>query len=92
MLVENNYISLKEVIEFLQKATISDILLIREIAKNGLSLMEFRELQEAVDDAEIWEQRKEEFYQLRQDDKDFAEQYEDNEEAFEEWFEEQGQL
>ncbi len=36
------------------------------------------------------ENAKAEFYQLREDDKDFAEQYAENE--FEDWYKEQGKL
>jgi hypothetical protein len=92
MLVNNAYIDLSKVIEFLRGACISDINAIGEIAKNGLSIMDFEALQEAIDDAEIWEMKKEEFYQLRNDDEKFAEQYDDTDEDFEEWFDEQGKL
>ena len=90
LLVNNGYISLENVINFLREATISDILLIAEIGEKGLSLLDYKALQEAIDEAEIWEMKKEEFYQLRDDDEKFAEQYDEDE--FEEWFEDQGKL
>jgi hypothetical protein len=92
LIVDNGYIDKSIVIDFLRNASISDILLIAEIGKNGLSLLDYRALQEAVDEAEIWEIKQEEYYQLREDDEDFSRQYDDAEEDFEEWFEEQGKL